>query len=808
MIGSLNRDTRFALRNLRRTPGFTVAAVVTLALGVGANTAIFSVVNGVILRPLPFPEPDMLGVVSARWSSEQDLYGSMSQPDLRDLQSQASTLAVLAGYTTAGLTLTGMGEVEVVDGARVTDGLLDVFQLAPVLGRDIRSEENVPGGPPVVVIGHAFWQERFAADPGVVGRAVELNGRSYEIIGVAPEDFSYPAGAQLWVPRYHNEDNCGRGCHTLQTIARLSPGGSFEGSGGELRTIATRLEAAYPVNNFEKTFAIRSLGEVTYGDVRTGLYVLLGAVGLVLLIACANVANLLLVRGTARTGEVAVRSALGASRGGLIRQLLLESLVLAFLGGAAGIALARLAVAVLINMAPATIPRLNEIHLDGSVLLFALGSVLLITLLFGLVPAIRVSSVGVAGALHQGGRGTQGGQHGHFFRSSLLVSEVAMSLMLLSGAGLLLKSFSRLQAVDPGFVSSNAVTFTISLPNATYDGPEAAVQFFERLEERLRSSPRVESVGSVFGRPLSDTDASVTTQFLDRPPVPRGQEPDVAVHVITPQYLDAIGVPLIRGRMLALTDRIETERTAVISQAMVDRYYAGVEPIGKQIRMSISFGFDVSSEPITIVGVVGDVRTYSVTEEPVPEVYLPQAQMGSTFLSVVVRGIGPASDLFPFIRSELRALDPNLPMRDAETLTQIMDREFGSARFHVTLLSVFAGVAVTLAAIGLYGVVAYLVSQRHREIGVRIALGAKRHDVVRLVLRQARYPVLTGLVVGIAGTLAASRVLNSLLYGVPARDPATLIAVTGVLSVVVVAAVLIPATRASRIAPLLALRND
>ncbi len=808
MLSWVIRDTRFAIRNLRRTPGFATAAIVTLALGIGANTAIFSVVNGVVLRPLDYPEPDRLAMVSSSWADDPEARGNMSQPDLRDLQESATSLVALAGYSTTGLTLTGMGEAEVVDGARVTDGLTGVFQIAPILGRDIRTEENVPNGPLVVLVSHAFWQERFSGAADIVGRNIALNGRSHEIVGVAPQGFSYPRDVQLWVPLHHDEEGCGRSCHFLRTIARLTPNTSYAQAGEELRAIGSRLEETYPENNFEKSFAIQSLGDAVYGDVRVGLLVILGAVVLVLLIACANVANLLLVRGAIRAPEIAVRAALGASRGGLIRQLMLEALVLAGLGGLVGVALARVGVAVLVNVAPSTIPRLDEVTLDTSVLMFVFGSIAFITLLFGLVPAIRISGTGVARALHEGGRGTHGGQTKQWFRSALLVAEIAISLVLLSGAGLLLKSFARLQAVDLGFVSENAISFGLSLPGATYDGPDAAVQFFERLEDRLRANPRIEQVGSVLGRPLGGNRFSVATDFLDRPPVPEGQQPDVAVHVVTPEYLSTIGVPLVRGRMLLPTDRIDDGRVAVVSQRMAARFYPDVDPIGKQIRLGIGVGYDVGDEPITIVGIVADVRTRSVTQEPVPEAYLAQAQMGSSFLSVVVRGVGSVSELLPSIRREIRAIDPNLPIRSAETLNETVSRAFGSARFHLTLLMVFAGVAVALAAVGLYGVVAYLVSQRRHEIGVRIALGATSGDVVRLVLRQATRPVLIGLAVGIGGTISASRVLNSLLYEVPARDPSTVLIVTILLGVVALAAVMIPARKASRIAPLMALRND
>jgi predicted permease len=807
MFATPFRDLRFAMRNLRRTPGFTAAAIGTLALGVGANTAIFSVVNGVILRPLPYHEPENLVMVQIQYADgDGSVSYAHSQPDIHDIQTEVQSIEASAGYQTTAFTITGGGEPEVVRGIRVTNGLFDVFHVAPVIGRDLRAEENVPAGPLVAVIGHSFWQERFGGDPDVIGETIELSERRYEIVGVAPAGFDFTREAQIWVPLYHDLEGCARGCHFIRFVARLRQGVTIESAQSELSLLATRLQEAYVDTNYGKELRLITLADTVYGNVRTGLFVMLGAVGFVLLIACANVANLLLARGTARTGEIAVRSALGASRGRLVTQLLIEALVLAALGGALGVGLARGGLGALLKLAPSNLPRLEEIAVDAGVLVFALGTVTIVTFLFGLMPAFRLANTSVSETLNHSGRGEITSTASAWSRSALLVGEVALSLMLLFGAGLLLRSFSQLNAVDLGFDKERVLTFVISLPEARYDADEA-VRFFEQLETQVAAVPGVEAVGSVLGSPMGGSSVGGSFKLLDRPEPPPGQEPSAMVRAVTSGYLETLRVPLLRGRGFEPSDRIDSRPVVLVSEQFVKRHYPEKDPLGEQIELHVSFGYDIE-EPYTIVGVVGDVRSRSLRDDPVPEMYVVQAQSGTDFLRVLARLAPGATDVLPAIRREVRTIDPNIPLRGIEQLETAVERAFGPARFYLLLLSIFAGVAVTLAAIGLYGVVAYLVSRRTREIGIRIALGAHAGDVVRLVLRQGMVPAGLGIALGLLGAWGASRVLGSLLYNVAPEDPITFAVVTALLLGIVVLAILIPARKASRIAPVEALRTE
>ena len=801
---SLLRDLRFAFRNLRRAPGFTALAVITLGLGVGANAAIFSVVNGVMLRPLPYPQPDRLFTV---WTTDPEglVGGTMSQPDLRDIQSEIPKLRA-AGFSNSSLTLTGFGDPEVLRGARVTDGLLDVLGVPPLLGRDIRTEENVPGGPRVVVVAHAFWQERLGGRPDVLGTTLQLAGSAYEIVGVARQGFSYPTGSVFWAPRYHNLEGCGRGCQVLQVIARIDADAEPEQARAAIDALAARIRDEYPASSFGKHFQLERLTDTLYGDVRTGLFVLLGAVGLVLMIACANVANLLLVRATSRTGEVAVRAALGASRTRLVSQLLLESLVLATLGGAVGLFLAQVGLGVMLGLAPSNLPRIDEIAIDSTVLLFSFGTITVTTLLFGLAPAIGLSRVSTVEGLNYGGRNASGGRKQGLTRSALLVAEVSISLMLLFGAGLLTRTFSELRSVELGFAHERVLTFRLSLPGVRYSNDEA-VLFFETLEERIASLRGVEAVGGALGSAMGGSTISGSFTLLDRPEPPPGQEDGELVRYVTPGYFEALRVPILRGRNLERRDRRDMTRVALISESFAKRYFPDKDPLGVQLDLDVSVGYP-EREPRTIVGVVGDVRSLTVRGRPRPEIYVPVSQTGPNFLTLVVRAAPGQTDLLATIRGMIHEMDPNLALRRVETLTAAVERSFGPTRFYLSLLVAFAGLAAVLAGIGLYGVIGYLVSRRTREIGVRIALGARRNDVVRMVLGQGLRPALLGIGLGLAGTLAGARILGSLLYNVTPLDITALTTATGILLGVVVLAILVPAGRASRIPPVVALRSE
>jgi putative ABC transport system permease protein len=799
-------DLRFALRTLGRSKGFTTAALLTLALGIGANTAIFSVVNGIILRPLPYNNPDELVMIASAFPEQGIERFSMSQPDVRSIQEEARFLEAAAGYSTGQLTLTGFGDAESIRSARVTDGLLEVFDEEPVIGRDIRGEENVPNGPRVVLIGHAFWQERLGGDFDAVGSSLQIFGEPYEIIGVAPSGFNYPQNTELWIPGYVNTEGCNRDCHFLRVIARLAGGASVQVAREEANALSLSLQERFPVLNHGKLFNLETLEERVTGNVRPALLVLFGAVGLLLLIACSNVANLLLVRASNRTGEIAVRSALGASRSRIVIQLMSEAAVLALAASVLGIVVAQGGLAWLLRLAPSTIPRLDSVTLDPTVIAFTFGTAVFVTVLFGLAPAFRLSGTPVGETLNQGGRrGTSGRAHDRW-RSGLLVSEVALSLILLFGAGALIRSFSKLSAVELGFETQHDVTFNISLPRNDYD-VDGAVRFFETLEREIEGVPGVENVASIYGSPLTNYGFITSIGFLDRPAPPPGQEPNMDIRVVSPDFLETLGIPLVAGRVFETIDRDGGVRAAIVSRSMATQFYEGQNPIGQQITVDANLGYG-SDAPWTIVGIAEDTRSNQLTSGPAAEVYLPHAQMGGRFMTVHVRIAPDVRDVLPAIRARLGAVDPNVPLRDVEMLRTTVDRQLGPTRFYMTLLTTFAALAVALAAIGLYGVVAYLVSGRTREIGIRMAMGAEARDVLRLVLAQGIRPALLGLAVGIGGVFVGARVLESMLYEIEPTDPSTVVLTTLLLLVVVVCAILLPARRASQIAPVEALRNE
>jgi len=798
-------DLLFALRSLARRPGFTGVVVLTLALGIGANTAIFSVVNGVLLRPLPYPDAHELVTVGVAPDDPGEEPGNMSYPDLADLEAGSPTLASVVGYSSSGMTVTDPGDPRIVDGTRVSAGLLPVFGLAPTLGRDIRAEEFGRDAARVVVVGHGFWERNFGASDDALGRRIEVNGVSFEVVGVAPEGFDFPDGTELWIPRRIDVEECARACHTWRTVGRLAPGATLEAARASADRIAANLSEAYPRFNTGKTFSVESLQARMVGDVRRGLWMLLGAVGLVLLIACANVANLLLVRASSRTGEVAVRAALGASRGRLTAQILVESAVLSVLGGAVGLGVAFGGVELLRRVSPGTIPRIDQVGIDGTVLLFAAGLVLAVTLLFGLSPALRLARSSITENLLQGGRGS-GGDGGRRSRSALLAVEVALSLVLLVGAGLLLRTFGQLYAVDLGYETREVVRFTLNLPEARYDTLPEVRTFYRNLEDRIRSLPGVAAVGSIYGAPLGLGNAVGTVHVEGRPRPEPGRGVGAAIHPIGPGYLEAMRIPVIRGRGLEPSDDADAEPVAVVNRRFAERVFPGEETIGQRVEVTIDMGY--GAPPWRIVGVVGDVRSTALTREPRPEIYVPHGQFGPEFMTVTVRAEAGAGGLLSRIRTEVREMDPNLPLIEPETMEEAVSSQVAPTRFYLFLVALFAGVAVVLAGVGLYGVVSYLVSRRTREIGLRVVLGADRGEIVRMVVVQGLRPAALGMAAGLAAALWGARLLESLLYGVPPRDPWVMVGVSLLLGALVVAASWLPARRATRVDPVEALRAE
>lgn len=798
---AIGRDLRVVLRSLRRNPTFAIVAVLTLALGIGANTAVFSVVNGVVLRPLPYPQPDRLLAMYMTDEEDGDLEVPWSVQSLRDVVETNGSFSSITGWQWEDVTLTGLGDPELVYAVGVTDGMLTTMGERPMLGRDIRRDEGEEGGPTVVVLTHRFWQERMGEDPEVLGTTIQLAGRAYEVIGVAPEGFAYPRSVAMWIPGQWPLATHDRGRHFLRVVGRLAPGATIESAQAELSGIATRMEEENPETNRARGIHLLSLKEETVGDVRKALFVLLGAVSMVLLIACANVANLLLVRGAARVKEVAVRATLGAGRGAILRQIMAESVVLSFVGSGLGVLLAVWGVSGLKALSPGGIPRFSEVSVDVTVLLFALVLAVIVALLFGLIPAVRLANTSIASVIREGKEERL--RHGDrgLARSGLLIAEVALSLVLLLGAGLLLRSFARIQGVELGFDPENVRQFTLTLPQARYER-EQWPEFYSVLEERIAAVPGVESVGMIFGSPLGRSHTSIGFDILGRPSDEGGRQNNWLVRVVSPGYFESVRIPLLRGRGLQATDRADAPGVAVISRTAAERIFPGEDPIGQQFR------FDDDDPPWTIVGVVGDVRSLDLTTGSYPEAYFSHAQWPRSSLTFTVRRAEGVTGLVPTLRREVGELDPNLAMYYVEMLEQRVERYLASDRFYLVLLGIFAGLAVVLAAVGLYGVVAYLVSRRTREIGIRVALGSPHERVVRLIVGQGMSPVVVGTVIGLVAALAGGRVLSSLLYEVRPWDPLTFLGGTTLLIVIALGAILLPARAALRISPTEAMRVE
>ena len=803
-MDTLLRDLRFAFRSLLRRPGFTAITVLTLSLGIGANTAIFSVVDGVLLRPLPYADPDGLVVVWKGLEGGPPVRSTMSLPDIEDIAALES-FETLVGISPGSEALTGRGEPRMVSASGITDGLLATFRLAPALGRDLTAADGEQGAAPVVVVTHGFWRTVLGGSEDVLGSTLELGGVRREIVGVGPPGFDYPRGTDLWTP-WERQPGCLRGCHLMRPVGRLAEGADVERAQLDAGALALRLADEYPESNINKRFRVVSLEDEVVGDARTGLWILFGAVGVVLLIACANVATLMLARATHRRGEVAVRAALGASATRLTRELLTESFLLAFAGAGLGVAVATGLLTGLRGIATGTVPRLDAIALDSRVLLFTIGLSLLVALAFGLSPALRLGRGALRDAVAGTGKGVNRGPGERRYRASLLAGEVALSVVLLVGAGLLLRTFDALMQVPLGFDDRDVVRFRLSLPFTRYDDLEEIVGFYHELETRIAALPGVQSVGSAFGAPFARGNFNADVSFEGRPEPGPGQEPQAAVRPVTAGYLETMRIPLVQGRGIEDTDRPGSLPVAVVSEAFVRENFPGEDPMGRRFSLSVDFGY--GSPTYEIVGVAGDVRSGDITSEPGPAVYVPIAYTGMPDLVVHARSRPGVQSLEPQLRAEVKALDPDLPISDLETVRDAVDRTVAPTRFYLILIGSFAALAVVLAALGLYGVVSYYVASQTREIGVRMALGARAAGMVRMVLSAGLRPALAGVVIGLAAALAAGRVVESLLFGVRPNDALTLAAVPAMLLCVVMVASLLPALRAARVDPVTALRDE
>ena len=808
-MNSIIKDLRFALRGLLKHRAFTAIAVVTLALGIGASTSIFTVVDAALIRGLPYKSPDRLYHLWERTPQDKFSKREFSYPDYQDYEKNNVFEGGLAAYTGGGALLSGSGESENIGAPRVSANFFTVLGVNPILGRTFQAGEDRPGGNRVTVLTYGFWQRRFGGDPGVIGRGVTINGEGYEVIGVLPASFQFALrNNDLWLPYQPTQNQLTRRyTHGTNLIGRLKPGLGPTEAQSELTVIANRIEQEHNSSHAGTTTYIVPLQEEIVGTVRPILLVLLAAVGFVLLIACANVASLLLTRSLSRQKEVAIRSALGASRWRVIRQLLTESILLSLLGGAAGLFIAYWGVPLLIAAIPQNqlnaMPFLKTLGLDTSILAFSFGLSLLTGLVFGLAPALQSSRLDLNEALKEGGRQMATGAS-HRLRSAMVVTEIALAVVLLVGAGLMMKSLLRLLQTDIGFKSENVLTMTVVLPPSKYMEPHKLIGFNDQLRQRVQSLPGVAGAGTVNILPLN---AGNTTRFyVEGDPVPQpGKETESNIRTVSDDYFKALGVPLLAGRMFDARENPNSQQVVIIGKTIAERLFPGRDPVGKRLRYS-----GVETPPVEIVGVVGDVKITGLDEAIKPVLYYSYRQFPSTFANLVARTNSDPNALASSIRNEVRNLEPEAAILNLRTMDEMIAQTPASfmRRFPALLISIFAGVALLLASIGIYGVVSYSVSQQTHYIGIRMALGARPADILKMVLKQGLVLALLGVGIGVVAALGLMRLLSSLLYQVSTYDVSTFAMVTGALFVVALFACYVPARRATKVDPLVALRYE
>ncbi|HEX7315759.1 MAG TPA: ABC transporter permease [Pyrinomonadaceae bacterium] len=800
---TLWQDLRFGARMLRKRPGFTAVALLTLALGIGANTAIFSVVNAVLLRPLPYRNAERLVWVSGNVRGGTNR-ASVSPPDYVDYRAQNTVFEEFAASTSVPfpVNLTGAGEPERLTGSRVTANYFRAFGVEPALGRAFGADEERAGPAPVAVLSDGLWRRRFGGDPSVVGKTLTLDGKAVAVVGIAPPEFQYPAGAELWLPLDFDDPEMKiRAAHFLRPIGLLKPGVTIEQAKAETDLIARRLEEQYPESNERWSLNLVPLHEQVVGGVRTSLWVLLGAVGFVLLIACANVSNLMLARAAARRRELALRTALGASRWRVVRQQLTENLLLALVGGALGLLVAAWGVDLLAALGAGDIPRSREIGVDGRVLAFTAALSVLTGLAFGLLPALRASRTDLNEVLKDAGRGTSGPGRGRV-RGALVVSEIALSLVLLAGAGLLVKSLVSLLNVNPGFDPANVLTLRINLARARYTKPEQAAAFFGDLQRRVAGLPGVEAAGMISELPLSGQPNDMYFYVAGRPPRTADQKVTADYRRVNQDYFRAMRIPVLRGRDFTEQEATGSAQVVVINETLARNFFPNEDPLGR--RLVIDFG---KQEEFEVVGVVGDVLHRSLDGGVYQMMYTPTLRIGGSNLVVRTSSADPLA-LAAAVRGEVAAVDRDQPVSTVRTMEEVVSGSVAQQRFRTLLLAVFAGVALLLAGVGIYGVIAYSVTQRTHEIGIRMALGAGAADILKMVVRQGMALALAGVAVGLLAAFALTRLLSSLLFGVTATDAVTLAAVSLLIVAVALLACFIPARRATKVSPTVALRYE
>ncbi len=806
-------DLKYALRMLIKAPTFAAIAVLTLALGIGANSAIFSVVDTVLLRPLPFKEPNQIVMAWARYVNDSEYgRGVHSFPDYVDLRDQSQSFSGMAAYTRTAGTLAQADDAQALEGVAITPEIFDVLGLRPLLGRGFTQEEAKDQGERVLVLTYPLWQRAFGGDPKIVGQQVSLSGRSFTVIGVMPTGWKFPIEDEhidYVIPLQYLTASAliNRGSHFLSVVGRLKPGVQIRQAEAELSAIAGRLSKQYPDTNMNFTsVAVATLHSDIVGDVRPALIILLGAVALVLLIACANVANLLLARAASRSREIAIRTALGASRLRVIRQLLCESLLLALMGGTAGLLLAGWGVDLLGAAGAQGLPHIAQIKVNFTVAAFTFALAIGSTVLFGLIPALQVSRPSVNESLQQGAKGSTGGLHTNRLRGFLVVSQVSLSLLLLAGAGLLIKSFFNLRATNPGFDPVKLMTMQLTLPRVRYPDLDQQIRAHDAIIEKISTIPGVESAGGVNPLPLAGNISNLSFMVSGAAPLPRGNHPGAGYLIVKPDYFQAMKIPVLQGRAFTRVDTKDSPLVVMINEAFVRKYFPDRNPIGQQVMIDRGEG---KAPPCEVVGVVGNSRHDSLAAPPGPEMYVPFPQDPTRTLDVVMRVASTnLVGLNAEVKRAVHEVDKGLFVPKLEPMTNFLTTQLAQPRFNMMLLAVFAGVAMILAAIGIYGVIAYSVTQRTREIGIRMALGAQKTQMLGMVLRQSLTLVVIGIAIGFIVALGATRVMATLLYGVGANDLSTYAVVIFLLGAAALLASYVPARRAMKVDPMVALRYE